>query len=295
MCGIIGYTGPRPAGPILMEGLKRLEYRGYDSAGLAILSPGKRLAVEKRPGKIIELEDALNGRFPDGSCGIAHTRWATHGVPNRVNAHPHLSPAGDIAVVHNGIIESAARQRPLLREMGYEFRSDTDTEVLVHLIDLAYRDCELLEDAVAGALARIEGTYGIAVVEQPGSGQDRGGTQRQSHPSRNRTRRRVFRDFRRGRCRGAHPEGRTAARRRFRGAEQAGLPHLRSGPPRGDTGCADRDLGRGDARQGRLRALHVQGDRRTAVLAARCDAGTPARGGGHVAARRGHDAGPGAP
>lgn len=164
MCGIIGYTGLRPAGPILLEGLKRLEYRGYDSAGLAVLSPGERLAVEKRPGKIIELEDALNGRFPDGSCGIAHTRWATHGAPNRVNAHPHLSPARDIAVVHNGIIESAARQRPLLREMGYEFRSDTDTEVLVHLIDLAYRECELLEDAVADALARIEGTYGIAVV-----------------------------------------------------------------------------------------------------------------------------------
>ena len=164
MCGIIGYIGPRPSGPILMEGLKRLEYRGYDSAGLAILTPEGRLEVEKRPGKIAELEDALNGHFPDGTCGIAHTRWATHGVPNRANAHPHLSPSGDIALVHNGIIESAARQRPLLRDRGYRFRSDTDTEVLVHLIDLAFRECDLLEDAVAGALAKIEGTYGIAVV-----------------------------------------------------------------------------------------------------------------------------------
>lgn len=164
MCGIIGYVGPRAAGPILLEGLKRLEYRGYDSAGLAIVTSSERLAVEKRPGKIIGLEEALDGHFPEGSCGIAHTRWATHGVPNRANAHPHLSPAGDIALVHNGIIESAARQRPPLRDMGYRFRSDTDTEVLVHLIDLAFRECDLLEDAVASALARIEGTYGIAVV-----------------------------------------------------------------------------------------------------------------------------------
>ncbi|MDE2752834.1 MAG: glutamine--fructose-6-phosphate transaminase (isomerizing), partial [Gemmatimonadota bacterium] len=163
MCGIIGYVGPRPAGPILLEGLKRLEYRGYDSAGLAVLE-SRRLAVEKRPGKIAELEDALDGRLPVGGCGIAHTRWATHGPPNRVNAHPQLSADGDIALVHNGIVESAARQRPRLRELGFEFRSETDTEVLVHLIDLAFRDCEALEDAVAGALAQIEGTYGIAVV-----------------------------------------------------------------------------------------------------------------------------------
>ena len=163
MCGIIGYVGRRAAGPILLEGLKRLEYRGYDSAGLAVLENGG-LTVEKRPGKIVELEDALDGRLPAGRCGIAHTRWATHGPPNRVNAHPQLSADGDIALVHNGIIESAARQRPRLREMGYEFRSETDTEVLVHLIDLAFRDCGALEDAVAGALARIEGTYGIAVV-----------------------------------------------------------------------------------------------------------------------------------
>jgi len=163
MCGIIGYVGPRPAGPILLEGLKRLEYRGYDSAGLAVLENGG-LAVEKRPGKIAELEDALDGRLPVGSCGIAHTRWATHGPPNRMNAHPQLSADGDIALVHNGIVESAARQRPRLRELGFEFRSETDTEVLVHLIDLAFRDCEALEDAIAAALGQIEGTYGIAVV-----------------------------------------------------------------------------------------------------------------------------------
>ncbi len=130
------------------------------------MSADGSLAVEKRPGKIAGLEEALNGNFPHGSCGIAHTRWATHGVPNQANAHPHVSPSGDIALVHNGIIESAARQRPRLRDLGYQFRSDTDTEVLVHLIDLAFRDCDSLEDAVAGALARIEGTYGIAVVSE---------------------------------------------------------------------------------------------------------------------------------
>ena len=164
MCGIIGYVGPRPAGPILMEGLKRLEYRGYDSAGIAVLTPADALEVEKRPGKIAELEDALNGRLPAGHCGIAHTRWATHGPPTRANAHPHLSGPRDIALIHNGIIESAAHQRPWLRDMGYEFRSQTDTEVLVHLIDFAFRDTDLLEDAVAAALSRVEGTYGIAVV-----------------------------------------------------------------------------------------------------------------------------------
>lgn len=163
MCGIVGYVGPRSAGPILLAGLKRLEYRGYDSAGLAVLENG-RLTVEKQPGKIVALEDALDGRLPTGGCGIAHTRWATHGPPNRVNAHPQLSADDDIALVHNGIVESAARQKPRLRELGYEFRSETDTEVLVHLIDLAFRDCELLEDAVAVALALIEGTYGIAVM-----------------------------------------------------------------------------------------------------------------------------------
>ncbi len=163
MCGIVGYLGEQPAAPILLEGLGRLEYRGYDSAGLAVLSEDE-LHVEKRPGKVAGLADAIGDDFPPGRCGVAHTRWATHGPPNRANAHPHLSAARDIALVHNGIIESAARQRPLLRDRGLRFHSDTDTEVLVHLIDLAFREFTLLEDAVAAALARIEGAYGIAVV-----------------------------------------------------------------------------------------------------------------------------------
>ncbi len=164
MCGIVGYVGPRAAAPILLEGLKRLEYRGYDSAGLAVIEPDGSLATAKRPGKIVDLEGALAGRLPAGSLGVAHTRWATHGPPNEVNAHPHFSPSMDVALVHNGIVESAGRQRPALEALGYEFRSQTDTETLVHLIDLAFRETDLLEEAVARAVAQVEGTYGIAVV-----------------------------------------------------------------------------------------------------------------------------------
>ena len=164
MCGIVGYVGPREAGPILVEGLRRLEYRGYDSAGVAILN-GAGLTTVKRSGKIAELVSALDQDYPHGTCGIAHTRWATHGAPNQVNAHPHLSGDSDIALVHNGIIENAAALRNKLAGLGYTFRSDTDTEVVVHMVDHAFkRGAKNLEDAVATALREVEGAYGIAVV-----------------------------------------------------------------------------------------------------------------------------------
>jgi glucosamine--fructose-6-phosphate aminotransferase (isomerizing) len=161
MCGIVGYIGPRLASPLLLEGLKRLEYRGYDSAGLAIMN-GKGLETRKAPGKIAELE-ALVSRSPvRGTLGIAHTRWATHGVPNFCNAHPHISCDGDIAVVHNGIIENSSALRKALEDLGHTFRSETDTEVLAHLIEEFFQGN--LEDAVIEALRKVEGTYGIAVV-----------------------------------------------------------------------------------------------------------------------------------
>ena len=164
MCGIVGYVGPQEAGPILVEGLKRLEYRGYDSAGVAILN-GSELRTIKRPGKIAVLVEALEQDRPQGSCGIAHTRWATHGSPNQVNAHPHLSGDQDIALVHNGIIENAGIIRCRLTAQGYTFCSETDTEVVVHLIDHAFRHgAATLEEAVAAALQEVEGAYGIAVV-----------------------------------------------------------------------------------------------------------------------------------
>ncbi len=163
MCGIVGYTGPRQAAALLLEGLKRLEYRGYDSAGLALVADG-RIEVHKAPGKIGVLEQELGARPPAGTTGIAHTRWATHGAPNAVNAHPHTDCGGTLALVHNGIIENAGPLRTALTKRGHVFRSETDTEVLSHLIeDLLVKGGTLVE-AVAGALHQVEGTYGIAVV-----------------------------------------------------------------------------------------------------------------------------------
>ena len=164
MCGIVGYVGAQEAGPILIEGLRRLEYRGYDSAGLAVIGPGGCLRVVKEAGKLAELERVLESGMPPGTCGIAHTRWATHGAPTRANAHPHWSQTGDVALVHNGIIENANALRVRLSEMGYVFETETDTEALVHLIDEAFRDNSTLEDAVLAALDQVEGAYGIAVL-----------------------------------------------------------------------------------------------------------------------------------
>jgi glutamine---fructose-6-phosphate transaminase (isomerizing) len=163
MCGIVGYVGPRIATPMLIDGLKRLEYRGYDSAGITALN-GKGLETRKRAGKIAMLEAALAEAPVSGTTGIAHTRWATHGAPNEHNAHPHHDCKNEIAVVHNGIIENADKLRKELESRGHKFVSETDTEVLAHLIEASWDPREPLEDAVIKALHIIEGTYGIAVV-----------------------------------------------------------------------------------------------------------------------------------
>jgi glucosamine--fructose-6-phosphate aminotransferase (isomerizing) len=156
-------VGSKQVTPILLQGLKRLEYRGYDSAGVALLT-ADGVCVVKRPGKIRALEEALDAAPLAATCGIAHTRWATHGAPNEPNAHPHSSGDGSIALVHNGIIENADVIRAQLLEEGYTFTSETDTEVVVHLIDYLWVDGEPLEEAVAAALRQVEGAYGIAVV-----------------------------------------------------------------------------------------------------------------------------------
>jgi glutamine---fructose-6-phosphate transaminase (isomerizing) len=161
MCGIVGYVGPRVATPMLIEGLKRLEYRGYDSAGIA-MSNGHGLETRKAKGKISMLEGLVNGNPIHGSVGIAHTRWATHGKPNECNAHPQVDCTNTIAVVHNGIIENFSALRKMLQMQGHTFKSETDTEVLAHLIEAAFDG--KLEDAVIDALALVEGTYGIAVL-----------------------------------------------------------------------------------------------------------------------------------
>ncbi|PEN06633.1 glutamine--fructose-6-phosphate transaminase (isomerizing) [Longimonas halophila] len=164
MCGIVGYIGEKQAENILMTGLKRLEYRGYDSAGVAIVN-NDTLHMQKREGKVNELETALDSAPIEGTVGIGHTRWATHGPPSDRNAHPHVSSDGDFALVHNGIIENYGVLRKRLKEKGYTFQSDTDTEVLVYLIEEVQNEAGLaLPEAVRQALTQVIGTYGIAVV-----------------------------------------------------------------------------------------------------------------------------------
>ena len=165
MCGIVGYVGKREVLPVLVESLKRLEYRGYDSSGVALLS-SSGIRVHKKAGKIREMERTLPESYwsIDGTCGIAHTRWATHGPPNDINAHPHTSSSARIALVHNGIVENYASLKQMLMEDGYVFSTDTDTEVLAHLVHKHYS--ESLEEAVKAALLYIKGSYGIAVVAE---------------------------------------------------------------------------------------------------------------------------------
>jgi len=167
MCGIVGYVGSQDSVPILLEGLRRLEYRGYDSAGVAILN-GQGLIVQKAAGKIAVLEGLLNGSKPRGTLGIAHTRWATHGEPTTVNAHPHVDCKGNIAVAHNGIIENYVTLRKKLEEEGHRFTTDTDTETIAHLIEKYFEGN--LERAVAAALRHVTGTYGIAVIARDDPG-----------------------------------------------------------------------------------------------------------------------------
>lgn len=167
MCGIVGYIGTNQAYPILIRGLKSLEYRGYDSAGVALLNPKSLLRIYKTKGKVANLEACAAGHDVDGSVGIAHTRWATHGEPNDINSHPHLSMRGNLALVHNGIIENYQALKAELMEKGFKFVSQTDTEVLVQLIEY----CQITENvdlvtAVRSALRRVEGSYAIEIVDR---------------------------------------------------------------------------------------------------------------------------------
>jgi glucosamine--fructose-6-phosphate aminotransferase (isomerizing) len=165
MCGIFGYIGQRDAIPIILAGLKRLEYRGYDSAGIATLSDG-RLSVVKKVGKVDDLEQALVASSKRALIGIGHTRWATHGEPNETNAHPHLDCRDKIAVIHNGVIENYAVLKKRLVDTGHHFRSETDSEVLAHLIEEFSRRNASLVDAVRQALQKVQGTYGLAVLSE---------------------------------------------------------------------------------------------------------------------------------
>jgi len=161
MCGIVGYFGEKSAVPILVEGLKKLEYRGYDSSGIAVMEEGG-IRITKSVGKLVNLEEKLSNRTYNARIGIGHTRWATHGRPSDVNAHPHMDCHGDFAVVHNGIIENYLELREWLTAEGHLFRSETDTEVLAHLVEHFYKGD--LQDAVKKMLAKVEGSYAVVVL-----------------------------------------------------------------------------------------------------------------------------------
>ena len=167
MCGIVGYIGKRDAYPVLIKGLHRLEYRGYDSAGVALIGKNGNLNVYKAKGKVSELENFAKDKDISGSIGIAHTRWATHGEPNSVNAHPHYSESEELAIIHNGIIENYSVLRQGLQQHGYTFKSQTDTEVLVQLIEYTKRTDNVdLKTAVQLALNQVVGAYAIAVLDR---------------------------------------------------------------------------------------------------------------------------------
>ncbi len=165
MCGIIGYSGGAQAAPILLDGLERMEYRGYDSAGVAVRSETHGLQVRKSKGRLKVLSDLLHGGADlEGTLGVGHTRWATHGEPNDVNAHPHVSESGNIALVHNGIIENYMEIKEHLQKLGVKFTSDTDSEVVAQLLEFHYNECHNMLEAVGRVLRRIEGSYAFGII-----------------------------------------------------------------------------------------------------------------------------------
>ena len=164
MCGIVGAVAQRDVAAILVDGLHRLEYRGYDSAGVAVLGADKHMQILRRVGKVKALDEALEAKPLLGGTGIAHTRWATHGEPSEINAHPHRS--GKIAVVHNGIIENYEELRSELQARGYVFQSQTDTEVIAHLVEWEFRTSNSLLEAVRKAVKQLRGAYGTVVLNE---------------------------------------------------------------------------------------------------------------------------------
>src|SRR5579864_3690146 len=171
MCGIVGYVGPRQVVPVIIEGLRRLEYRGYDSAGIAVGSPGSdKLAVSRAPGKLNNLEEVLRDHPLEGTFGIGHTRWATHGRPTEENAHPHRDCTGRIVVVHNGIVENYLALKRELTAAGHKFVTETDTEIIAHLIEEVLKQAEAagttlpLEEAVRQAVKRLTGAFALGVL-----------------------------------------------------------------------------------------------------------------------------------
>ena len=273
MCGIVGYVGQRPACQVVMDALRRMEYRGYDSSGIALVDGNGKLTVRRRAGRLANLEAAVAEMTPAslaGTTGLGHTRWATHGRPTDRNAHPHRDAAGKIAVVHNGIIENFATLRHELEAAGVEFASDTDTEVAVHLVAQAVpprRDGRRFRRLGAGGVAPAGGPLHPGVRQRRRAGHHRRRAPVDAAGARHR-RRRDVRRLRRGRVHPAHPRRRRARSGPGRGDHRRRLPDHRlrrqrrtckPGIPR-----VSHRLGPGRRREGRLRVLHAQGDRRAA-------------------------------
>ncbi len=169
MCGIVGYIGPRDATAVIIEGLTRLEYRGYDSAGLAVLTDGK-IEIRRESGKLARLKELIEKDPIQGNIGIGHTRWATHGQPTARNAHPHLGSTGRFTVVHNGIIENQLEIKQTLAENGVSFNSDTDTEVIVHLVEQQIMETDSMSEAFRKAILQLEGSHAVVMLssDEPG-------------------------------------------------------------------------------------------------------------------------------
>src|SRR5712692_8353583 len=162
MCGIVGYIGPKKVVPLILDGLKRLEYRGYDSAGIAVVGKNGKLEIRRASGKLRNLEETIRLSPMDGSYGIGHTRWATHGRPTEENAHPHRDCTGDIVVVHNGIVENYLSLKQQLQHEGHQFKTETDTEVIAHLVEKYFQGN--LEEAVRAAVKDLSGVFALAVL-----------------------------------------------------------------------------------------------------------------------------------
>src|SRR6202451_1015327 len=164
MCGIVGYIGEHRAVPIILEGLKRLEYRGYDPAGIAVFCADGKLGIRRAQGKLRNLEDVIRLSPVDGAFGIGHTRWATHGRPTEENAHPHRDCTGDIVVVHNGIVENYLALKQQLQAEGHQFKTQTDTEVIAHLLEKHFKGN--LEEAVRATVAELSGVFALVAIAQ---------------------------------------------------------------------------------------------------------------------------------
>src|SRR6202522_1638452 len=164
MCGIVGYVGKKQVVPVIIEGLRKLEYRGYDSAGIAVCGNGEGLQIRRAEGKLRNLEEVIRIKPLDGTYGLGHTRWATHGRPTEENAHPHRDCTGSIVVVHNGIIENYVELKKQLIAEGHKFVTETDTEVIAHLVEKYMKDGGPLEDAVRKTVKRLHGVYALAVL-----------------------------------------------------------------------------------------------------------------------------------